>query len=99
MNPGDFVIVAGYPGRTFRYRTAAEVKNMQEYTYPDDRSATRRTSTTSFARWGRTTSDVEIANANRVKGNDNTLKNYTGTLTGFEKFGIVGAAAEARGRR
>ena len=34
MNPGDFVLVAGYPGRTFRYRTAAEVKAMQEYAFP-----------------------------------------------------------------
>ena len=25
VNPGDLVIVAGYPGRTFRYRTPAEV--------------------------------------------------------------------------
>src|SRR5437868_2994142 len=34
INPGDLVIVAGYPGRTFRYRTAAEVQNMQDYVYP-----------------------------------------------------------------
>src|SRR6185436_19323525 len=38
---------------------------------------------------GKNDKAVEIANANRVKGNDNTLKNYTGSLTGFEKFRIV----------
>ena len=32
VNEGDLVIVTGYPGRTFRYRTAAEVRNMQQFT-------------------------------------------------------------------
>ena len=39
MNPGDFVMVAGYPGRTFRYRTAAEVQTCRS-------SRTRRPSAT-----------------------------------------------------
>src|SRR5213596_3157795 len=79
VNPGDFVLVAGYPGRTFRYRTAAEVKSMQEYTYPTTiRYATDLN--TILRELGKNNKDVEIANANRIKGNDNTLKNYTGTL-------------------
>jgi hypothetical protein len=87
MNDGDLVIVAGYPGRTFRYRTAAEVRNMQQFTYP----TTIRYSTDLNAilrELGKNDRAVEIANASRIKGNDNTLKNYTGTLAGFEKFGI-----------
>jgi hypothetical protein len=38
---------------------------------------------------GKNDKKVDIANANRIKGNDNTLKNYTGSLTGFQKFHIV----------
>lgn len=88
VNPGDLVLVAGYPGRTFRYRTAAEVKNMQDYSYPTTiRYATDINNI--LRELGKNNKDVEIANANRVKGNDNVLKNYTGTLTGFEKFHIV----------
>lgn len=88
MNPGDFVLVAGYPGRTFRYRTAAEVKAMQEYSFPTFvRYATDLNNI--LREMGKNDKAVEIANANRVKGNDNTLKNYTGSLTGFEKFHIV----------
>ncbi len=88
MNPGDFVLVAGYPGRTFRYRTAAEVKSMQEYTFPTFvRYATDLNNI--LREMGKNDKKVEIANASRVKGNDNTLKNYTGSLTGFEKFSIV----------
>ena len=88
VNAGDLVIVTGYPARTYRYRTAAEVRNMQQFTYP----TTIRYSTDLNAilrELGKNDKAVEIANANRIKGNDNTLKNYTGTLAGFEKFGIV----------
>ncbi len=88
VNPGDFVLVAGYPGRTFRYRTAAEVANMQGYVYPS--TIKYATDLNNILReMGKTNKAVEIANANRIKGNDNVLKNYTGTLTGFNNFHIV----------
>jgi hypothetical protein len=88
VNQGDLVIVAGYPGRTFRYRTAAEVKSMQGYSYPT--TIQYATDLNNILReMGKNNKDVAIKNANRIKGNDNVLKNYTGTLSGFEKFGIV----------
>src|SRR5216684_4189218 len=88
VNPGDLVLVAGYPGRTFRYRTAAEVKNMQDYSYPT--TIKYATDLNNILReLGKKDKAVEIANASRIKGNDNVLKNYTGSLTGFEKFHIV----------
>ncbi|MBE8166929.1 MAG: S46 family peptidase, partial [Shewanella sp.] len=34
VQDGDFVMVTGYPGRTNRYRTAAEVENQFEWNYP-----------------------------------------------------------------
>ena len=88
LHDGDFVLVAGYPGRTFRYRTAAEVANMQQYIYP----TTIRYSTdlnNILRDMSKSNKAVEIANASRIRGNDNVLKNYTGTLTGFQNFGIV----------
>lgn len=88
LNPGDFVLVAGYPGRTFRYRTAAEVRNMQAYVYPTTiRYATDLNGI--LRELGKNNKAVDIANANRIKGNDNVLKNYTGTMSGFTNFGIV----------
>jgi hypothetical protein len=90
VNPGDLVIVAGYPGRTFRYRTAAEVQNMQEYAYPT--LIKYATDLNGILReQGKRDKAIEIANASRIRGNDNTLKNYTGTLAGFNTFGIVQA--------
>lgn len=88
VKPGDFVLVAGYPGRTFRYRTAAEVQNMQQYGYPTTiRYATDLNNI--LREMSKNNKAVEIANASRIKGNDNVLKNYQGTLTGFQNFGIV----------
>jgi hypothetical protein len=88
VNPGDFVLVAGYPGRTFRYRTAAEVGEMQSYSYPT--TIKYATDLNNILRdLGKSNKAVEIANASRIKGNDNVLKNYTGTLTGFNNFHIV----------
>src|SRR5438132_1626778 len=89
VKPGDFVLVAGYPGRTFRYRTASEVQSMQEYSYPTTiRYATDLNAILRDA--GKNNKDIEIRNASRVKGNDNVLKNYQGTLEGFQKDNIVG---------
>src|SRR5438132_1853755 len=89
VKPGDFVLVAGYPGRTFRYRTASEVRSMQEFSYPTTiRYATDLNAILRDA--GKNNKDIEIRNASRVKGNDNVLKNYQGTLEGFQKDNIVG---------
>jgi len=88
VSPGDFVLVAGYPGRTFRYRTAAEVTNMQDMTYPT--TIKYATDLNALLReMGKNDRAVEIANASRIKGNDNVLKNYQGSLAGFRNFEIV----------
>jgi hypothetical protein len=89
VQPGDMVFVAGYPGRTYRYRTAAEVGGMESFTYP----TTNRYATDLNAilrDMGKNDKNVEILNASRIRGNDNLLKNYTGTLEGFRKDNIVG---------
>ena len=89
VQPGDMVFVAGYPGRTFRYRTAAEVGSMQDYSYPTTiRYATDLNAI--LREMGKNDKDIAIRNASRIKGNDNVLKNYTGTLEGFRKDNIVG---------
>lgn len=88
VNPGDAVLVAGYPGRTYRYRTAAEVRNMQEFAYPTVvRYATDLNAI--LREQGKNNRAIQIANASRIKSNDNTLKNRFGTLSGFNNFTVV----------
>jgi Peptidase S46 len=90
VSAGDLVIAAGYPGRTFRHRTADEVRNYQEFVYP--------TGIRYFTDVMRMLEDaakndkaVEIKNAARVRTIANSLKNYTSVAEGFTKDRIVEA--------
>lgn len=99
VNAGDLVIVAGYPGRTFRYRTADEVRNYKEFVYPmgiryfGDVIRILEDA-------GKSDKAVSIKNAGRVKSFANSLKNYQSTAEGFTKDRIVEArvAREAKMR-
>jgi hypothetical protein len=90
INEGDTVIVAGYPGRTFRYKTADEVRNYKEFVYPSNiRYMTDVIRLLEEA--GKGSRDVQIKNASRIKSLANSLKNYTSVNEGFTKDRIVEA--------
>ncbi|HEX7828689.1 MAG TPA: S46 family peptidase [Thermoanaerobaculia bacterium] len=90
VKEGDPVLVAGYPGRTFRYKTADEVRNYQEFVYPANiryYSEVIRL----LEEAGKDSRDVQIKNASRIKSLANSLKNYTSVNEGFVKDRIVDA--------
>jgi hypothetical protein len=90
VNEGDAVIVAGYPGRTFRYRTVDEVRDFAEFVYPTSiRYYTALIKILENASRGNR--DIQIKNASRIKGNNNSLKNYQSVYEGFTKDRIVDA--------
>jgi len=89
MNDGDLVIVAGYPGRTSRYLTAAEFAYQYETRYPKsityfkdliDRMAER----------ARESKEARILLASLEAGYENALKNYQGTLDGMKRYDMLG---------
>lgn len=88
VDEGDLVIVAGYPGRTFRYRTADEVRNFAEFVYP---ATVRYLSEVIriLEEAGKESRDVQIRNASRINSLANALKNYTSVSEGFVKDRIV----------
>ena len=93
IDEGDTVIVAGYPGRTFRYKTADEVRNYKEFVYPTNiRYFTDVIRLLEEA--GRNNRDVQIRNASRIKSLANSLKNYTSVSEGFARDRIVEARLE-----
>ncbi|HEX2060954.1 MAG TPA: S46 family peptidase, partial [Thermoanaerobaculia bacterium] len=93
VNEGDTVIVAGYPGRTFRYKTADEVRNYKEFVYPTNiRYFTDTIRLLEEA--GKGNRDVQIKNASRIKSLANSLKNYTSVSEGFTKDRIVESRVE-----
>jgi hypothetical protein len=93
VNEGDLVIVAGYPGRTFRYKTADEVRNFKEYVYPSSiRYFTDVMKLLEDA--GKSDKEIAIKNSARIKGLANSLKNYTAVNEGFQKGGILESRLE-----
>jgi hypothetical protein len=94
VNEGDAVLVAGYPGRTFRYKTADEVRTARDFTYPVNiRYYTEVIRL--LEEEGKGKRDVQIRNASRIQSLANSLKNYTSVSGGFVKDRIV-ESREAR---
>jgi hypothetical protein len=88
MNDGDFVLVAGYPGRTYRYKTSGEVRNYQDFVYPT--SIRYYTDLINILdTQGKGKRDIQIKNASRVKSLNNSLKNFQSVNEGFTKDKIV----------
>ena len=93
MNDGDFVLVAGYPGRTFRYKTADEVREYQDFVYPIAIRYFTEVIRTLEAQ-GKGSRDIQIKNASRVKGLNNSLKNYQSVNEGFVRDRILASRIE-----
>lgn len=90
---GDFVMVAGYPGRTNRYARLAEVEHMFNWLYP--------TYVGLVTDWIETIeasapkgSDARIKYESLLAGLNNFLKNTKGQLEGAQRVGLVDRRAE-----
>ena len=94
IKPGDLVFVVGYPGRTLRHRTFAEIKETTEWTLP---RAVR------LAQEQLGVIDKLVANdkalsiklSGRIQGLNNGLTNNKGVLEGLVKGGAL-ATKEAQ---
>jgi hypothetical protein len=87
-NPGDLVFVVGYPGRTMRHRTYAEIRETTEWALP--RSV--RLSEEQLALIGTLTAgdkELAIKLSSRVQGLNNGLTNNKGVLEGLVKGGAL----------
>ena len=88
IKPGDLVFVAGYPGRTQRHQTYAQVKETTEWTMP--RSI--RLAQEQLAILDQLTKNdpaVALKIAGRVLGLNNNLTNQKGMLEGLVKGGSL----------
>ncbi|PCO06232.1 dipeptidyl-peptidase 7 [Microbulbifer flavimaris] len=85
---GDYVMVAGYPGSTNRYRTAVEVDNNFNWYYPTMQKV--------LAEWSEVigeasegNKDAQLKYASLVAGLNNYAKNFTGMLEGYERSDLL----------
>ena len=88
LKPGNYVMVAGYPGRTSRYRLATEVKSTFEWTYP--------ARTEAYHQWldiieatTKNRPDAALKYASLIAGLNNTMKNNEGMLAGYAKSDML----------
>jgi len=80
----------GYPGRTFRYKLAGEVREAQEFDLPTS-IRYRKELIRILQDTGKADKDVAIRNASRLRSLENYLKKYEGTLDAFEKGRLIEA--------
>ena len=88
LDPGDLVLIAGYPGVTRRYQTAAEVRDNIEFSFPMS-IRHRQALIDILEAEGARGEDVAIKNASRIRGLANYLKKYQGTLDAFHERGLL----------
>ncbi|NNM78274.1 S46 family peptidase [Sphingomonas sp. ID1715] len=88
VEEGDFVMVAGFPGITFRHKTAAEAKFAFETLTPlQQRLLNEYSDRIVSAVAGNEAASITYASI--LKGADNYKKKYIGELAGGEALGLV----------
>ena len=89
LREGNFVMVAGYPGRTARYALASEFRDTQDWRYPAISKAYKDQIALIEAA-GKANPDIEVKYAATMAGLNNTSKNYDGQLDGFARNDVLG---------
>jgi len=85
---GSFVMVMGFPGRTFRYREAAGVQLASEETLPTTIDLYKpRIDIIEHA--GQQNREIQIMYASKLRGIANSYKNYLATLEGIRRADLL----------
>ncbi len=92
LDAGDFVMVAGYPGRTNRYALADEFDATASWSYPVGGQHLKNVVDLVLTA-GKGNADIEVKYAATVRSWQNAMKNWDGQLEGFKR---IGAAEQKR---
>jgi hypothetical protein len=94
LKEGDLVFVVGYPGRTQRHQTYAEIKDTTEWSFPRFvRSAEEQIAI--LEALGKADPELKIKAAGRLRGLHNSLTNRKGQIEGLVKGGILAQREKA----
>jgi hypothetical protein len=85
---GDFVMVAGYPGRTNRYALFDELRGVVEWQYPIVGQHLKSLVAMVEAA-GKSDKVVEVKYAATIRGWQNSMKNWDGQLEGFKRVNAL----------
>ncbi|URL57193.1 S46 family peptidase [Luteibacter flocculans] len=85
---GDFVMLAGYPGITYRHRTAAEFADQVEWRLPTAVSVLKALQDV-IETQGKTDKDAGIRYASQLQTLKNGIKRFSGELEGLRRSDAV----------
>jgi hypothetical protein len=88
VKEGDLVFVTGYPGRTQRHQTYAEVKETAEWSFPRTVRGYQE-QIAILEELAKADPALRIKAAGRLQGLNNTLTNRKGQIEGLVKGGIL----------
>lgn len=94
--PGGFVMVAGYPGRTQRLKTAYEAQQAADWYY-SRQIALYEEHIAVLEGVGKDRPDVAIKAASRLRNLQNYLSNFKGVRDGLVKGGVAAEKARLEG--
>ncbi len=89
LGDGDFVMVAGYPGRTNRYALMAEFENTAQWTYPVIGQHFKNLIALIEAA-SKQNPEIQVKYASTLAGLNNASKNFDGQLDGFRRINAIG---------
>ncbi len=89
-NPGELVMVVGYPGRTSRHGTYGEIREYVEYNIPR-RISSSEEQVAILKALGRESEELAIKVDRRIGGIENGLTYRRGILDGMKNGGVLAA--------
>ena len=88
IKEGDFTMIMGYPGSTYRYRESFSVEYNQNVQLPTRINLLRK-QIDALTKLGEKDPAMKIRLADTIFGLNNTLKDFEGTVTGLKRMNLV----------
>lgn len=88
VNEGDFVMLAGYPGTTYRHRTAAEFADQVQWRLPTSVEVMKQVQGV-IEDAGRADKQAAIRYASQLQSLKNGIKRFSGELEGLKRSDAV----------
>lgn len=88
IKEGDFAMVMGYPGSTFRYRESYSVEHRQNIQLPEQITTLRKQIET-LTEMGEKNPALKVRLADQIFSLSNSLKAFEGTVTGLKRMNLV----------
>jgi type II secretory pathway pseudopilin PulG len=88
VNEGDFVMLAGYPGTTYRHRSAAEFADQVQWRLPASVAAMKQLQEV-IEDAGEQDAQAKIRYASQLQSLKNGIKRYSGELEGLKRSDAV----------